>query len=344
MFSDFKAFPDSRLSSKGAQAVRPIPITSLLCAALLLLFCFSQEATAQDSDSATDVLRVSTDLITVPVFVTDGRGRRVSGLRRDDFVLLDNGRAVETHYFSSGAERVALLFALDASGSARETISRQRETARALFSRFGTGSRVAVLRFASTAALTASFKSDSSAALEAFNLPALPSGRTAIFDAALEAVRAFSSSDHAERRIVILISDGLDTASRVDAARVVSEARERGISFYVIHLPLFEPRDGRLRVRTPSRGFKDLAEKTGGKYFLLGDVRQALAPRSEIELAPIFGAIEEDLKAQYLIGYYPPEAARDFTPHSIEVTLAGGNNKRLRVETLRKQYLLKRSE
>jgi Ca-activated chloride channel family protein len=157
-------------------------------------------------------------------------------------------------------------------------------------------------------------------------------------------VRSFDTPDKAERRIVILISDGLDTASAVNPSKVIGEALESGVSFYVIHLPLFEPRDGRLRVRAPSKGFRDLAEKTGGKYFMLGDAKTALSPNSQYDLAPVFQAIEDDLRGQYLLGYYPAEVARDNLPHKIEVSLAGGNNKRLRVRTLRSGYVLKSVE
>ena len=100
----------------------------------------------------------------------------------------------------------------------------------------------------------------------------------------------------AERRIVILISDGLDNSSRTSADSVIDAAIARRVSFYVIHLPLFEPRDGRLAVRRPSKGFRDLAEKTGGKYFLVGDAKSALQPQAN-DLTPIFQAIEEVLEA-----------------------------------------------
>ena len=141
---------------------------------------------------------------------------------------------------------------------------------------------------------------------------AAPNQQTAIFDAAAKAVEAFDDLPRvrSERRIVMLISDGLDTRSRTSADSVINAALERRVSFYVIHLPLFEPRDGRLAVRRPSKGFRELAEKTGGKYFLVGDAKSALKP-TQNDLTPIFQAIEEDLKSQYLLGFYISEASRD---------------------------------
>src|SRR5918912_619600 len=115
---------------------------------------FAQSSSNEVSD---DVIRVRTDLVTAAAFVTDAHGRRVSNLSQDDFVVREDGRIVKVEYFATGTERVALAFALDASGSARETIARQREIALALFSRFGSSSRVAVLRFGETAEWAAPF-------------------------------------------------------------------------------------------------------------------------------------------------------------------------------------------
>ncbi|HKN82929.1 MAG TPA: hypothetical protein VJW17_05825, partial [Pyrinomonadaceae bacterium] len=115
-------------------------------------------------------------------------------------------------------------------------------------------------------------------------------------------------------------SDGLDTRSRTSPDSVIDAAIERRVSFYVIHLPLFEPRDGRLEVRRPAKGFRGLAEKTGGKYFLVGDVKSALSPKPP-DLTPIFQAIEEDLKSQYLLGFYITEASRDNRKHVFSVSM-----------------------
>ena len=129
-----------------------------------------------------------------------------------------------------------------------------------------------------------------------------------------------------ERRIVILISDGLDNASTIKAGPVIQSALQTQVSFYVIHLPLFAPRNGRLAVRPAAKGFRDLAEKTGGKYFLVGDATSALQPAggTNIDLTPVFQAIENDLKSQYLLGFYANEASRDGRKHLVTVSMPKG--------------------
>jgi Ca-activated chloride channel family protein len=312
-----------------------------------ILVCNSV-AFAQDvpQDPDEEVVRVRTDLVVVPVYVTDERGRRVSGLTRADFQVRDNGRPVEANYFASGAESVALLFLLDASGSARDVVVQQRETALALFSRFGGRSRVAVMQFRERPDLTQPFTRDLRAARNAFQVAALPDRRTAIFDAAREAVRAFGKEggQTAERRIVVLISDGLDTASAAAPEAVLAEARAAGVSFYVIHVPLYEPRAGRLAARRPAKGFRELAEKTGGQFFVVGDARSSLDPRAEYDLTAIFRAVADDLQSQYVIGYHAGVFGAEPGRHQIEVKLSSPRDRRLRVRQLRDAYEKKGGE
>src|ERR1041384_4616923 len=278
-----------------------LPSTALF--ALLVCLLVAPPTFAQQNDED-EVVRVNTDLLLYPVRIRDKKGQAVAGLSDQDLLLKDQDQVTTGVYFSPGADRVALMFALDQSGSLRQVISQQREAALALFSRFGERSSVAILRFSDTASLVAPFTRDLSSARAAFRFVAAPNAQTAIFDAAAKAVKAFDDLPpvRAERRIIILISDGLDTRSRTSAESVIDAALERRVSFYIIHLPLFEPRDGRLEVRRPSKGFKELAEETGGQNFLVGEPQSALAPR-ENDLTPVFQAIEEDLKSQYLLGF-----------------------------------------
>ena len=290
-------------------------------ALVLLLVCLSPN-TALTQQTDEDVVRVNTDLLLFPIRIRDKKGQAVAGLTDRDLLLKDQEQVTTGIYFSPGADRVAMLFALDQSGSLRQIISQQQEAALALFSRFGERSSVAVLRFSDRSSLVVPFTRDLEVAQSGFRFYAGANQRTAIFDAAAQSLKAFDDLPpvRAERRIVVLISDGLDTRSRTSPDSVSDAAIERRVSFYVIHLPLFEPRDGRLEVRPPAKGFRDLAEKTGGKYFLVGDAKSALSPKPT-DLTPIFQAIEEDLKSQYLLGFYIAEGSRDNRKHILSVSM-----------------------
>jgi hypothetical protein len=137
-----------------------------------------------------------------------------------------------------------------------------------------------------------------------------PSERTAIFDAGINAVQAYSSrgENSPERRIAILISDGLDTASRANAQQVIAAANRMNVSFYVIQLPLFTPGDGRMVPRPAAKGFRDLAEKTGGRYFVAGTAASPLAPSTPVDLTRVFAANSEPLQSQTWIRLSEPPA------------------------------------
>lgn len=306
----------------------------------------SLRAQTENKSDETDIIRVRTDLVTVPLFVADRNGQRVFGLTLDDFSAQVDGRNLKLEYFAAGAEHVALCFALDASGSAREIIRRQSEAALSLFSRFGSQSRVAIWHFGAQPRLVINFTTEAASAQQGFNPIVVADERTAIFDAAIAAVRAFDEpgGHPAERRILILFSDGLDNASRTKPQAVINEAQQRAVSIYVLHLPFYTPRDGRLQPRAAARGFRALAESTGGRYFMVGDARSALDPNATVDLSPVFKIIEEDLRGQYVVGFYPDDASRDNSFHRLNISLNTRRNRQLRVRQLREGYTLKRSD
>lgn len=322
-------------------------LTSLLYRRVSLLVILSivflvaiTTVTAQEPD---DVIKVRTDLVIVPASVTDSRGRRVLNLSQSDFIVRSESGPMRLDYFSIGTQQIALAFLLDASGSAREYLLKQREAALSLFTRFGLGSEVAVLPFAEKILSPAVFTDDIEKARSSFLFPSLRNRRTAIFDSAKAGLEFFAKRrpQPTERRIMVLTSDGLDTASTTKPADVVAKAQLEGISIYVIHFPVFSPRASRLEARPPTKGFRELALQTGGQYFEIGDARSALSPNYSPDLAPVFKAIEEDLAGQYLLGFYPDEASRDGHFHCVTVEVKPRTGRRLRVRSLRAGFILK---
>ncbi|HXD29791.1 MAG TPA: VWA domain-containing protein [Pyrinomonadaceae bacterium] len=311
--------------SRTSVPFRILYLRTLAFCAVLVLFLSSSLANAQTQEPVNDadIVRVSTELLLFPIRIRDKRGQPVSGLTEKDLSLKDQDHVTSGLYFLPGADHVALLFALDRSGSLRHTISQQREAALALFGRFSDRSTIAIQTFAEKSTVVAPFQKGTEAASAAFRFAPATNQHTAIFDAAADALKTFDSlpPNRAERRIVILISDGLDNASSVKANDVIDAALVKRVSFYIIHLPLFAPIDGHLAVRPPTKGFRELGDKTGGKYFLVGDVKTALLPDQPNDLTPVFQAIEDDLRSQYLLGFYINESSRDGRRHTFSLSL-----------------------
>lgn len=325
------------------RAIRPIQYSQVVVffVAGLLVTGLLRPCMAQEPGDG-DVIRVRTDLVTVPTIVADSKGRRVFGLAQADFTVQVDGRNVKLDHFSTGTDRVVLAFLLDASGSARDYLTKQREAALALFSRFGTGSQIAVVRFSDKVDLAVPFTDDIANARSGFDFPAVVGRHTAIFDSAVKTIQMFAQrkNDPTERHIIILTSDGLDTASTTKASDVIRRAQAAGISLYVIHFPLFVPTNGHLGIRPTAKGFRELADKTGGSYFIAGDVKSALDPNAQYDLSSVFKSIEEDLASQYLLGFYPTAESIDGRWHQISVGL-GHRKRAYDVRAFRDGYSLK---
>ena len=305
---------------------RPRGINLINC--LILIVCFGASidpASAQDQPATDDeVLRVSTDLLLFPARVRDKNGKRPEGLSARDFLVEDRDGVTNGLYLSAGVDRVAMVFALDLSGSLRDLISQQRDAAVGLYQRFGDKPSIAVLHFDETPRIAASFAHDPAVARRAFDVAARPNRHTAIFDAVGKAVDMFDALPpiRTERRIVILISDGLDTASRIKPQAVIAAARNKRVSVYVIHLRQYEVRDGRVTQRKPTKGFVNLGSETGGGYIYPGD--WAFDSRAKVNLQHVFELIENDLKSQYLIGFYLNEKANDGRRHNFSLSVPPG--------------------
>jgi Ca-activated chloride channel family protein len=300
----------------------------LSCLAMLLAVGSSPKtAIIAQEPNADEVIRVSTDLTLFPIRVRTHDGVTPIQLTADDFQLKDPDQITTSSYFSVGADRVALVFALDESGSLREILAQQRDAALNLFERFGKNSRVAVLRFSERPVIVVPLGNDSSAARSAFDFGVRHDSRTALFDGAYAALKMFADAPHdpAERRIIILISDGLDNISTIQPSAIITAAQNSNVSFYTIQIPLFTPVNGHLAVRGPSKGFKELAEKTGGKYFLTATAKSALQPMQNQDLSSVFRAIEEDLRSQYVVGFYVSEKARDDRSHKVSISITKHN-------------------
>lgn len=312
----------------------------------LFIISVATETVAQD-DIETGV---DTKLVVVPFEATDRNGRRVPDIKLEELVLTDNNQPVHPEFFAAGAQRTAMIFLWDQSESVRDVVTGQQAAALGLLDRFGPGAQVALMRFGVRPQMVVRFTSDREALKAEFARTPAADTRTAIFDAALVAVNAFLTRprDLAERRIVILLSDGLDNASSVKARQVIDAARAAAVAIYLIHTPLYTVRDKSIVPRSPSSGFRDLALKTGGQISPTPQGKAAaaaaLAGTAAVDLGPMLQAIADDLNGQYLLAYYlTPEAA---TPglHHPDVKINSPKGKDLRVRVLRGDFTLENQD
>jgi Ca-activated chloride channel family protein len=242
----------------------------------------------------------------VPIFATvlDAQGRLVPDLAREDFQVLDNNRPQEITQFSNETQPVTVVTMLDTSASMTVNLDLLKKAAEQFLIRMLPEDRGRVGAFNDKIQFASEFTSDRDDLVGA--LADLQFGNpTRLYDAidaSLEELRGIEG-----RRVVLVFTDGDDTASKTGLGHVLQRARDEEVMVYAIGLE-GEMNIGGRRIRTrPDRGLRKLADETGGGYFEMDDTSS---------LGPTFSRVAQELHSQYLIAFSP--ASFDGKVHKLE--------------------------
>jgi VWFA-related protein len=277
--------------------LRPLASTAAVVAAVLVAVATPH--------AQTPVFSARVDAVRVDVEVRRG-DRPVAGLTAADFEILDNGVPQRAELVSPTALPLNVVLALDRSASldARERdhlIAAGRRVVDAL----RPAESAALVSFSDRIAILSTFSSDGPA-LRAWVATPMPAGDTALHDAAHVAMLLGAAAPG--RPIVILFSDGDDTASVLTEAAVVDTARRTGAVVCAVTLG------------TESQVLPRLADETGGVF-----VKETSLDR----VAARFGEILESFRHRYLVSFTPTGVARDGW-HRLTVKVKGGGQVRAR--------------
>lgn len=258
-------------------------------------------------------LVVDVDLVTVLASVTTAEGSLAAGLTRNDFQLFENGIPQEIALFareSDRALRLQLLF--DSSLSITTELGSQQEAA-IDFLRLVVNpeDRVSILQVSENVVELARETSRPKAMARALR-SIRPGGGTSLYDAVYLASQELSLSRG--RRVILIISDGTDTTSKVSMEECLQQVLASEAVVYALLVQPIKSEAG--RNLAGERSMIYLTRETGGKTFPVA---------SPDALRESFARIGEELRTQYLLGYYPrhmrePETFRRIR---IEVDLAG---------------------
>lgn len=186
--------------------------------------------------------RVGVELINVTATVTDASGRFVPDLTRDDFTVLEDGEPQEISYFENDRVPVSLGILLDVSGSMtpEKMASARSAIDRFVFDLLGPEDELFFMQFATRARLMQDWTSDRDAMGRAVRR-ATAGGGTAMYDAIAEAL-PLASAGRNQKKALLVISDGNDTNSRLDAGRLQQLIRESEVLVYALGVDGTEPR------------------------------------------------------------------------------------------------------
>lgn len=299
-----------------------------------------QQSTKNQSD---EVLRVRTEEVLLPVSVRDMAGMPVSGLGQERFVVFDNDVRQEIASFNRQRVPANIVLLLDASGSVFSQMRFIREAAGRFVGGLLEEDKVCVIQFSDRVELLQDWTSakNSQQLEKSLNWRYHPGLRTTFYDGLYLAAEEQLSKVEG-RRIVILLTDGLDTSERRRAsyADALNAVRRAEASVYVVSLTAnlraqLEEKTGSTKLRKVFSGYDrrevsrylaliddseklltNLATQTGGRIFL---------PMKDEDLSTAYQAIAEELRTQYIITYQPKPRVTNGEYRHVRVLVLDGD-------------------
>ncbi len=282
----------------------------------------------------------------ITVTVTDQQGRYISGLTREDFIVYEDDVPQAILHFNTGQnEPVSLGLLVDTSGSMLNKIAAARRALRRFVQMIRPRDEVFLAAFNQRPLVVQDF-TDSRALLAQATALLHPQGGTALYDAMLDGLHRVQQG-RSQKKVLIVITDGLDGNSSASGAQVIDAIRRSGVVVYTIGVgnPTSMPRAGRARVvgspfpggrrgglflgppmmsgvgdTVDVRTLQEVSEETGGRFFLLNT---AGAVGSTAVLDEATQAIADELQQQYSLGYLSPVKGDVYRSMRVEVRRNG---------------------
>ncbi len=277
----------------------------------------STNESGEETESS-DIVRVSSNLVPIPASVVDTRGYAIMSLRLDDFELLIDGQLKPISDLSHSETPVRLAMLFDNSGSIDFAREFEKQAAMNFFRKvMRPVDEAAIYSVETDSYLAQPLTSDIRRLEQTIAGFGRPEGSTSLFDAVVAAgqyLRPYSG-----RRIIVIVSDGIETTSRVDFDTTIQRVLGDDCQVFVVQTGLYE--GANLRALAAERRMEQLAAQTGGAVYI---------PKTTGELDTAFAQIAADLAQQYVLSYYPGGEHRDGQFHLINVRLKSRKDVRVR--------------
>jgi Ca-activated chloride channel homolog len=252
------------------------------------------------------VVRVNTDLVVLNATVLGKDGKFVSGLRRADFQILEDGKEQKLASFSAAETPFAAAIVIDTSGSMDARLTLARSAAIQFLDGLRESDVAAVYNFDYKVEQLQDFSPGRDLPPKAFGLRAKTT--TALNDAVLRAADDLAVRPE-KRRALVVLSDGGENASRASSDKALNHALAGGVTIYAVNMS----EEGPTRDIVGSSILKTFATKSGGQY---------ISTPGGQKLRDAFTAILEELSHQYTLSYVPSNRERDGKWRAIDLKLA----------------------
>jgi len=311
------------LGKKGRPAVLPVNPRLFLIGGIVLTFVTlgvaqspvtitprQQTVTRKEVLPKTDI-RVDTNLVLIPVTVTDPMNRFVTGLERENFKVLDEKKEQTISQFSSEDAPISVGVVFDCSGSMGHKLEKSRLAVAQFFKTANPEDEFFLVQFSDAAELVQGFTPNLEDVQNKLTFTQ-SKGRTALLDAIYLALHEMKKGKN-PRKALLVISDGGDNNSRYTEPEIKNLVKEADVQIYGIGIYEAMATRGRTPEEASGQGLlTEIAEQTGGRQYSVDNVN---------ELPDIAAKIGVELRNQYVLGFSPQNQTRDGKYHRITVKL-----------------------
>lgn len=292
--------------SSARMAVAGLVVWSAVCAAACAAWGQApiERRTPGQGVDQFPTLKAESRLVNITVNAVDANGSPVGGLTQADFAVKEDGKAQTIAFFDKESKTpLSVVLAVDGSESVLTNERLEKDASKKFVKALiRTGPKDAdeldLIAFSDSATELVSFTND--VRRIGSGLDSLPRGAaTAMYDAVFVASKRLGETSTADgrRRVLVMITDGGDTTHGVGYERAVAEAQRNGVAVYPLIVVPIAADAG--RNTGGEHALIQMAADTGGKYYYVLDPK---------ELPKAFAKLSDDLRTQYVVGYYAPVA------------------------------------
>jgi Ca-activated chloride channel homolog len=265
---------------------------------------------AQDGDDDTPI-RVDTLLLTVPLTVSDRKGNYIAGLKKENFTILEDGLSQNIELFLNEEAPMNVAILLDTSYSTREVLDKIQRAARDFVKILRPEDRAMIVGFDDRTLFLSGLESDRRALTSAIERVRISNVNGSDMYEAITRVVQNHFAALKGRKAIIALTDGMVTGRGHSAQQILDRLQKSDTFFYPI---IFKTDSNSATARkTPVliELLQIIAQETGGRFY----------EKDSTKLKEAFQSIAEDLKHQYLLGFYPRNTRAGTARSAIRVTV-----------------------
>jgi Ca-activated chloride channel homolog len=264
------------------------------------------------ADRLGTTIRVNSDLVLIPVMVTDRDDRAVTGLERTHFRLWEDKIEQTITHFASEDVPVSIVVAFDLSGSMGNKFKLSLAALNQFIRSANPEDEFALVVFSDQARLLRKFTQDTEA-IQNQMLFVQPNGQTALLDAIVLSLEEMRHARYS-RKAILIISDGGDNNSRYTVNEVKQRVRESDVQVHAIGIEESLMLSSRSMEDLGGAALlSDLATQSGGRLYEIFNTS---------DLPNVAAKIGSALRSQYVLGYVPSAERRDGKYHRVQVKVA----------------------